>query len=101
MSTAAFDELQALLAEEPSPLLFRAAVALLDTWPGDSRDAAAFAARALDAWPDEHRLAPWSWCCALAAGQSKPTWALVRAVRLASPHIGGDSFALDQLNQEV
>jgi hypothetical protein len=100
-SRAGTHKLHALLAEAPSELTFRAIVALLDSWPGDSTDALATAARALEAWPDEHRLAPWSWCRALAEGRRKPTWSLVRAVGMCSGHIGCESFALEQLDQEV
>jgi hypothetical protein len=102
MATAsAWEELHSLLAEEPSELTFRAVVGLLDTWPGGNREAIAAASRALDAWPDELRLAPWSWCCSMAAGEQKPTWSLVRAVRLDAGHIGSPSFAVEQLNQDI
>jgi hypothetical protein len=100
MSTALADELHTLLQEEPSELAFRAVCSLLDTWPGDNRDALALAVRALASWPDECRWAPWSWCCALAAGEHRPTWSLVRAVGVRSHHIGCSPILLRTLSRD-
>ncbi len=102
MSTTSYwNELQTLLAQEPVELTFRAVLGLLDTWPGDSTEALAAAARALDAWPDECRAVGWTWCRALAEGQRKPSWSLVRSVRLCSGHIGCGSLALEEVGTEV
>src|SRR3712207_2975836 len=93
-----WDELRELLAEGPGELAFRAVCAALDTWPGpDAADALAFAEGQLQSWPDEARVAPWSWCCALRGGEAKPTWRLVRTLRPWSEHIGAEEFPLGEL----
>jgi hypothetical protein len=52
MSTgSAWEDLQEFLGEEPSELAFRAVCSVLGTWPGDNREALAFAARELESWP--------------------------------------------------
>jgi Ran GTPase-activating protein (RanGAP) involved in mRNA processing and transport len=82
-------ELHEILTELPSPLTFRALIALLDTWPADdANEAIQVAERALSAWPDQDRLAPWSWGWALAMGYTKPTWRLVRRIEMESNHLG-------------
>src|SRR4051794_40389031 len=75
----AWDALTAALAEPADELTFRAVCSALDTWPwpgDDQEEAVAFAERARAGWPDEARVAPWSWLCAAAAGEDKPTWRL-------------------------
>ncbi|QEH34449.1 Leucine Rich repeats (2 copies) [Aquisphaera giovannonii] len=73
---------------EPSPLAFRAIVALLDTWTGGDRAGAIeYAGRLLSRWPDAVRLAPWSWCKAATKGAVPPTWRLARALQLESGHL--------------
>jgi hypothetical protein len=67
----------------PSPLAFRAMVALLDTWAGDDQAAAInYADALLSRWSDAVRLAPWSWCKAAARRAVPPTWPLVSALYL-------------------
>jgi Leucine Rich repeat len=83
---------------EPSPLAFRALVGLLETWPGDDRaDAIEAAGKILQSWPDSARLAPWSWCKAVARGTIMPTWQLVRGVQLMPGHLGKGKVDLARL----
>ena len=83
---------------EPSPLAFRAMVALLDTWAGDDQAAAiAYADKLLAGWPDAVRLAPWSWCKAAARGDVPPTWHLARTLQLATPHLTKGTVDLAKL----
>ena len=73
---------------EPTPLAFRALVALLDTWLAQDKTAAlAYADKLLSTWPDAARLAPWSWCKAASKGAIPPTWRLVRALQLTATHL--------------
>jgi hypothetical protein len=86
----------------PSPLAFRALVALLDTWSGDDQAAAINHADALlTSWPDAVRLAPWSWCKAAAKGAVPPTWRLVRALQLTTDHLTKGTVNLAHLAQHA
>ena len=80
---------------EPSPLTFRAMVALLDKWPADDHaEAIAYADQLLSEWPDTVRIAPWSWCKAASKGIVQPTWHLVRALKLTSGHLTKEAVDL-------
>jgi Ran GTPase-activating protein (RanGAP) involved in mRNA processing and transport len=86
--TAHWRELTEFAHCKPSALAFRALVVLLDTWPADDQAAAiAYADKLLKKWPDAVRLAPWSWCKAASQGVVPPTWPLVRALQLTTPHL--------------
>jgi hypothetical protein len=96
-SEAAWAELNDALAEEPAELSFRAVASIVDTWPGpDAPEAIAFAAERLASWPDETRLAPWTWCLAAAKGETPASLALARAVRTWSGHDGCDAVQLPE-----
>ena len=83
---------------EPSALAFRALAALLDTWPADEQAAAIeYADKLLGKWPDEVRLAPWSWCKAASTGAVPPTWPLVRALQLQTNHLTKGTVNLARL----
>jgi hypothetical protein len=89
------DLLRECLAEPPSELAFRSVCALLERSPGtDGAMAFEGAERALATWPDETRVAPWSWAQALKQGRTRRTWDLVRAVALRSEHLGKTSVDL-------
>lgn len=91
-------ELREFEACEPSPLAFRALVALLDTWTGDDQAAAIdYADGLLNRWPDAARLAPWSWCKAAAKGAVPPTWRLVRTLQLKTSHLSKGEVNLAQV----
>src|SRR6516162_3131781 len=86
--TAHWLELTECTQCKPSALAFRALVALLDTWPADDQAAAiAYADKLLSNWPDDVRLAPWSWCKVVSRGAVPPTWPLVRALQLKASHL--------------
>ena len=53
-----------------------------------------FADERLSSWPDETRVAPWSWCCAAARGESSPSLALARTWRTWSDHLGCEAVSL-------
>src|SRR4051812_16229693 len=90
-------ELRLALAEGPSELAFRAVCGLLETWPSDDVDKALAAAdRALASWPDEMRLAPWTWGLARIAGEDRRSWPLVRSVQPPANLIGA-SFRLEDV----
>ena len=96
--TPAWAELRSTLAEEPGELAFRAACALLETWPDPDRAAAfAFAEQALASWPDEHRVAPWPWLAAAVEGHTGVTWPLARTLREVAGRTAGGRFSLGQL----
>lgn len=96
-SEAAWAELNDVLSEEPGELSFRAVASILDTWPGsDAAHAFAFASESLASWPDEARLAPWTWCVAAANGETPPSMALARAVRTWSGRDGCDAVQLPE-----
>ncbi len=83
---------------EPGTLAFRALAGLLETWPGDDQSAAIEAAeRILEDWPDELRLAPWSWCKAASKGHVPRTWRLVRNLQLTSDHLSKGHVRLTRL----
>ena len=86
----------------PSPLAFRAIVALLDTWAGDDQAAAINYANALlTRWPDAVRLAPWSWCKAAARGAVPPSWPLARDLQLTTDHLSKGTVNLALLAQHA
>ena len=92
---AGWIELRDALGEEPGELAFRAVASILDTWPGDdTKEALSFADMRLSSWPDESRVAPWSWCCAAARGESPPSLALARTWRTWSDHLGCEVVSL-------
>ena len=83
------------LGEEPGELAFRAVASILDTWPGDdTKEALSFADERLSSWPDETRVAPWSWCCAAVRGESSLSLALARTWRTWSNHLGCEAVSL-------
>jgi Ran GTPase-activating protein (RanGAP) involved in mRNA processing and transport len=83
---------------DPSAMAFRALVALLDTWPaGDQAAAIDYADKLLSTWPDDVRLAPWSWCKAASKGAVPPTWPLVRALQLKTHHLTKGNVNLARL----
>lgn len=91
-------ELQKFNAYEPSPLAFRALVALLDTWPaGDQPEALKYADELLRGWPDGVRVAPWSMCKAASKGIVLPTWQLARSLQLESGHLTKETVDLTRL----
>jgi hypothetical protein len=93
-----WNELAKFETSEPGPLAFRALVALLDTWPGDDQAAAIEVAdKLLSKWPDDVRLAPWSWCKAASKGVAPATWRLVRALQLGSGHLTKGRVSLTRL----
>ncbi len=95
-----WDELRLALAEEPGELAFRAACALLDTWPGpDADEAFAAAGQHLDAWPDRVRVAPRAWLCALRAGAATSSWRFVRTARNFSDHPGTEPVPLRSVGE--
>jgi hypothetical protein len=101
-SEAAWTELIEALAEEPGELAFRAVASILDTWPGpDAVQAFALASDRLATWPDEARLAPWTWCVAAANGELPPSMALARALRTWSGHDGCDAVQLHELGDSA
>src|SRR5262245_585530 len=96
--TAPWIELTDFNRCEPSALAFRALVPLLVTWPAnDGAEAIDYADRLLSNWPDEFRLAPWSWCKAASKGAVQPTWRLVRALQLRAGHLSKGTVNLAQL----
>jgi hypothetical protein len=100
--TARWFELKEFAHCEPSALAFRALVALLDTWPADDQaEAISYADELLSTWPDDVRLAPWSWCKAAAKGAVPPTWPLVRALQLQCSHLTKGTVNLARLAHRV
>jgi Ran GTPase-activating protein (RanGAP) involved in mRNA processing and transport len=96
-SDGAWAELEETLAEEPGDLAFRAVASILDAWPGpEAGDAFAFASERLASWPDEARLAPWTWCLVAAKGETPLSMRLARAVRTSSGHDGCDAVQLPE-----
>lgn len=99
---ASWAELKEFEACEPSPLAFRALVALLDTWTGNDQATAIDRAESLlRGWPDAARLAPWSWCKAAAKGAVPPTWRLVRTLQLNSSHLSKGEVNLARVAQHA
>lgn len=95
-------ELQTFAQCEPSALAFRALAALLETWSGaDQAAALEHAGRLLASWPDEMRLAPWSWCKAVCRGDVPPAWPLVRALQLTATHLTKGDLDLARLAQQA
>ena len=94
-------ELAEILAGPPSALAFRALVAVLEAWPGEDGDEAyAAAGRGLEAWPDECRQAPSSWC--RVQGPPRRYWPLVRAADWTVGRCGGNNeFGLLDLDPQV
>src|SRR5262245_51729205 len=96
--TAPWRELKEFAQCEPSPLAFRALVALLDIWPAEDQAAAIrYADEFLRTWPDGVRRAPWSWCKAASTGAVPPTWPLVRALQLNTHHLSKGTVDLARL----
>lgn len=93
-----WQELRAILAEEPSELAFRAACSIIDTWHGDDIDATlAYASEALSAWPDEHRRASWMWNCTLSKPDAGRSGELVRTADMLPVHLGYEPIELRNL----
>jgi Leucine-rich repeat (LRR) protein len=91
------DELDAVWAEEPSPLAFRALASLIDTWSGPAAERAevlAEVAERLRGWDDKHRQAPFSWAIAQLEGHEVPSFSLARSVALRDRGVP-DSRPLD------
>ena len=85
------------LGEEPSELAFRAVASILDTWPGpDASAALSFAGERLDSWPDDVRVAPWTWCCAAASRARPASLMLARTVRNRSNQCGCEPIPLSE-----
>lgn len=90
-----WQELKGFEGCEPTESAFRALVAALETWQGDDfEDAVVYADQLLSQWPDNVRVAPWSWCRAAALGIAPITWKLVRSLRLQSGHLTKDPVDL-------
>ena len=97
-SRECWDELRSLESAEPSSLAFRALIGLLDTWPAeDGAAAVAFADQFLAHWPDEARVAPWSWCKAASRGVVPVWWRLIRSLDLRPGHLTKRSVDLARL----
>ena len=92
-------ELQDSLEEEPSELAFRAVASILDTWPGEDRNSALSSASArLQSWPDDVRVASWTWCCAAASGAQPVSLLLSRTVHNRSMQCGCEPIPLTELH---
>jgi|GEM_PF-663447 len=91
-------ELDRALAATPSELAFRAVCSLLDTWAeSDRNEVMARVSLAFDAWPDDCRVAPWSWLAAALAGEPGLSWPLARSLQMTAGRIGCARFRAGDL----